>query len=364
MNQDSIYWAALSSLKGMGPKRIMNAVRYFGGPQAAWDAPAQDWTGVPDIVGEMIDGLAAQRAKLDLEQLALNLERLAVTVVTIEDPKYPKLLKEIHAAPIAIYVRGQLQSDDTPTVAIVGSRKATHYGRTIAAKLAGELASMGVTVVSGLARGIDASAHLGALQAGTTYAVMGTGPDIIYPQENERLAAAISDRGALITEYLPGTPPHAAHFPARNRIISGLALGTLVVEAQETSGSLITADYALEQNREVFAVPGNILSPTSRGCHRLLKQGARLVEGIEDIVDELRLKLSQRAPLESGNGVVEVPLTASQCQILDLLSLDPLHLDLLVRQCAMPMGRLLSELTQLELLGVIRQLPGRHYVRI
>ncbi len=362
MYDDRIYWAALSTLKGLGSKRLAGAVAYFGSARAGWEAPAGEWRQAPAMRDEMVEGFTSERASLDIDQLAATIERLAITIITIEDANYPTLLREIHAAPAVIYVRGRLQSDDTPTLAIVGARKATHYGRTVAEQLASELAAMGVTVVSGLARGIDSAAHTGALKTGITYAVMGTGPDIIYPQENQRLAAAIREQGALITEYLPGTPPHPAHFPARNRIISGLSLGTLVVEAQETSGSLITADFALEQNREVFAIPGNIMSPTSRGCHRLLKQGARLVEGVADIVDELRLRLG-RTPGATADGKLEIPLSPTQYQILDRLSLDPLHLDLLVRQCSMPMGRLLSELTQLELLGIIRQLPGRHYVR-
>ncbi len=362
MSEDRIYWAALSTVKGLGSRRIVSLVTYFGSARAAWEAPAREWRQVPEIYDELVGELEPQRSGLNVDQLAATIERLGISVITLGDPAYPSLLKEIHNTPAVLYVRGHLQSDDAPTLAIVGSRKATHYGRTVAEQLASELAGMGVIIVSGLAKGIDSAAHIGALKTGITYAIMGTGLDTIYPRENERLAAAICERGALITEYLPGTPPHAAHFPARNRIISGLALGTLVVEAQETSGSLITADFALEQNREVFAIPGNIMSPTSRGCHRLLKQGARLVEGVQDIVDELRLRLNQTSsPLAGGS--LEVALSAPQCQILDHLSLDPLHLDLLVRQCAMPMGRLLSELTQLELLGVIRQLPGRHYVR-
>jgi DNA processing protein len=294
-----------------------------------------------------------------------TLQGASITVVTIADPEYPSLLREIHNPPAVLYLKGKLQHDATPTVAIVGSRRATHYGKTVADKLALALADAGIIVVSGLARGIDTTAHQGALKAGNTYAVLGSGLDIIYPNENVKLAQAISEQGALISEYPLGTPPDARHFPARNRIISGLSLGTVVIEAQETSGSLITADFALEQNREVFAVPGSIMAPTSRGCHRLLKQGAKLVENVEDILEEIGLHRHSVTPSADLQLTLTdaVGLSDTQKEIIEHLGFEPRHLDELVRETGRSLGVILSQLIQLELSGLIKALPGRYYVR-
>jgi DNA processing protein len=294
-----------------------------------------------------------------------------VTRLDWTDKRYPERLRAIHDPPSVLYCDGMPEPQDRQAVAIVGSRQATPYGLRVTETLAGELAALGFTIVSGCARGIDAAAHRAALAAGgRTIAVLGCGLDVAYPPEHARLQEEIAGHGAVLTEFATGMPPLAAHFPRRNRIISGLALGVVVVEATETSGSLITARLALEQGREVFAVPGPVDAPTSRGPHGLLKQGAKLVEAVDDIVEELLPQLEQPllrparvagpAPACSRRSEAH-DLTPGERAVLGLVGEDPRHLDDLTEQSRLPAAEVARILLGLELKALVHQLPGQQY---
>lgn len=282
-----------------------------------------------------------------------------MAVVQWEDPSYPGLLRTIADPPRILYLRGTLRDEDRTAVAVVGARRASAYGIAVAEWLGQELARCAVTVVSGLARGIDAAAHRGALRGGgRTIGVLGCGVDIAYPREHARLMAQIIAAGAVVSEYPPGTPPLKHHFPARNRIISGLSLGVVIVEGREDSGALITADCALEQGREVFAVPGGIFEQTSALPHRLLQQGAKLVTGVEDILEELRLPVRAR---------VAAPPTrpaGSEGAVYAHLTLDPVSIDTLALRCSLPVAEVSRALVGLELRGLVHALAGQRYVRV
>ena len=290
-------------------------------------------------------------------------------LVALEDDRYPAWLRTIADPPAVLYCDGLPVPADRQAVAIVGARQATPYGLRVTEALALELTGLGFTIVSGLARGIDAAAHHGALAAGgRTIAVLGCGLDITYPPEHVRLRAEIAGAGAVLTEFSPGTPPLASHFPRRNRIISGLAMGVVVVEASAESGSLITARLALEQGREVFAVPGLIDAPLSRGPHGLLKQGAKLVETVDDIVEELLPQLDtagvpKRQPVLSK--ATELPtLSPEERRVFEQMSREPLHLDELTERSGLTPAGVVGILLGLELKDVVRQLPGQQYYRI
>src|SRR5437660_419247 len=302
-----------------------------------------------------------------------NIVAQAHTTLDLADKRYPELLRAIHDPPAVLYCDGSVEPGDRQAVAIVGSRRATPYGLRITETLAGELSALGFTIVSGFARGIDAAAHRAALAAGgRTIAVLGCGLDVDYPPGHARLREEIAGSGAVLTEFEPGTPPRAPNFPRRNRIISGLALGVVVVEAAEDSGSLITARLALEQGREVFAVPGPIEAPTSRGPHGLLKQGAKLVEMVDDIVEELLPQLER--PLTStlagnpllprmqrvigrgkgeGESSVRKDLSPNELAMLELLSLEPRHLDELTEQSDLAAAEVARTLLGLELKALV-----------
>ena len=281
-----------------------------------------------------------------------------VRVIRREDAGYPSALRTLPDAPPVLYVRGEVRPSDAVAVAVVGARRATPYGVAVAEWLGAELVRAGVVVVSGLARGIDAAAHRGAIQAGgRTIAVLGCGPDIAYPPEHAGLLARIIDSGAVLTEFPPGTPPLKHQFPKRNRIISGLSLGVVVVEGRADSGALITADCALAQGREVFAVPGGIFAATSVLPHRLLQQGAKLVTGVEDILEELRL------PPPPPKAAAPARLEEREAAVFAQLTFDPLHIDALARRCGLPAAEVGRALVGLELRGLARALAGQRYVR-
>ena len=289
--------------------------------------------------------------------------------IPLGDTAYPANLREIHAPPARLYVRGTLVEDDALAVAIVGSRAATPYGVAVAERLAADLAARGVTVVSGLARGIDSAAHRGALRAGgRTIAVLGSGVDVIYPPENRRLAGDIEASGALVSQFEPGTPPLAGYFPARNRVIAGLSLAVLVVEAAEKSGSLITAGLAAEMGREVLAVPGPLTSPQSVGAHRLIQDGAALIQGWEDVVGQLPLFWRDRVraltpePSQAGEPAHDDdPETEA---LLRILGEEPLGIDSIIERSGIAVGRASALLVTLEVEGRIRQLDGKRFVQV
>lgn len=296
--------------------------------------------------------------KVAVEEIA-KVSDLGADILTLRDERYPKNLLEIYDPPPVLYVRGELAAADTLKIAIVGSRRGSSYGRSVTKRISRELAAAGVTIVSGMARGIDTYAHLGALEAGAkTIAVLGCGVDTVYPPESKKLFSDIIKCGAIISEFPLGTSPDGKNFPRRNRIISGLSLGVVVVEATADSGSLITASHALEQGREVFAVPGNVGMATSRGTNRLIKQGARLIEGAEDILTEV-------LPQYSGTVRKETlpDLTDAEDGILRYLSHTPLHIDEISRLCQIEVQRVSTILLELELKGVISQMSGKLFVR-
>lgn len=360
--EDRIYWLGWQLLMPGTGRRLWSLVDYFGSPRTAWEAGVKDLSGAPGIGDEGPEGLARRRSRLDPAIEAAKLDSQGITFICHTDPAYPENLLEIYDPPAVIFVRGRLKSTDKLAVAIVGSRKPSPYGLVVAEKMARDLAAVGVTVVSGMARGIDTAAHKGALAGGgRTIAVLGCGPDVVYPRENKRLMEEIMDNGAVISEFPPGSSPEAWHFPVRNRVISGLSRGTVVVEAGEKSGALITADFALEQGRDVMAVPGNVVNPLSRGPHRLIKQGARLVEGVGDILDELGLETLFPVPEGGSEGIVK--MSKEEQSLYSILSLDPISMDELIDRSGLSPQKAMAALMYLELKGLVRQMPGKSYVR-
>ncbi len=357
-SDDRRYWVGFQRVPFIGPTRIERLVQRFGSLADAWHAPTPALRAVLDE--RAVASLLKTRAELSLETEMERLDRLGIGVVTRGDPDYPYRLAQIAAPPPVLYLRGALSRDDDVAVAIVGTRRATAYGREVAARLAADLASAGVTVVSGLARGIDGAAHAAALRAGgRTIAVLGSGPDIVYPAEHRHLAAQITEQGALVADYPPGKKPDAQNFPARNRLISGLCRGVVVVEAPERSGALITADFAADQGRDVFVVPGSILSAASAGCHRLLRDGARAVTSAADVLTDLGL-----VDLSSAPAVQQpLPLGDGERRVLALLTTEPQHVDELAAAGNLPISDLSGLLATMELAGQVRNVGAQHYIR-
>jgi len=357
-----IYLNALNSVSFLGSTRIKTLLKHFGTAEAAWKAPNEELIkilGLPGKTGK----LEQERSKIIPEQEWARLIEKDVKCITPEIGGYPTLLKQISFPPQLLYYRGSLKNIDRPSVAIVGSRRCTFYGQEVAHRLAVELSSQGVNVISGMALGIDTAAHRGALEYnGYTAAVLGCGLDRCYPPQNADLMEQIISKGAVISEFPIGTEPLPKNFPQRNRIISGLSLGTVVVEASAKSGALITSDYALEQNREVFAVPGNVGSPYSRGCHRLIKEGARLVESAADILDELYINSpsEQQLTMEELNA----DLTGGEQSLLNLIPYQPMHIDNIIQLSGTKASEASALLLSLELKKCIRQSPGKYFCRI
>ena len=362
------HWIELSLVPGVGPKTFFKLLDSFGDPKKALEASRstlEKVEGVNTAVAEAI----ARRCESELEKSLGLIEEHEVTVVTFADPAYPELLKNIHDPPPLLYVKGTIESLDRNAISIVGSRRATHYGKTVAGKLAGDLARMGITVVSGLAYGVDAAAHKGALGAGgRTIAVLGCGVDVVYPRANSKLYEKIPASGAVISEFPMGCQPDAGQFPVRNRIVSGLSLGTLVVEAPRKSGALITARLAMEQNREVFAVPGNIFSPYGEGCHRLIKDGAKLVENVYDIMCEIEvgldgLDIGQPTASAGETARAEIKMSVTEQKVFDYLSMAPVHIDGIIEECDLTASKAASALMTLELKGLVQQISGKQFIR-
>jgi DNA processing protein len=352
------YWVAFSGIPGIGRVRLAQLKEYFGSLQDAWKAP-EGKLKQAGLDSRSVDALATLRPRISVEAEMEKLERCKVKVLVCGEPDYPARLKEIYDYPPVLYVRGNLPAEDEPCLAIVGTRRPTVYGRQVTEEVVADLARSGITIVSGLARGVDSVAHRAALDAGgKTVAVFGCGLDIVYPGENAKLAQAIVERGALVSEYPVGVKPRAENFPLRNRIMSGLSLGVLVVEAGERSGALITAHQALEQNREVFAIPGSILSPASQGTNRLIQEGAKLVTNHADILQELNLTIVvQQAELEKFSPANEI-----ESAILGQFSSEPSHINEICRRSGLAMPVVSSTLAMLELKGIVRQVGNMNYV--
>lgn len=362
---DSIkYWVWLSSIPGIGARKCSQLLEHFEEPERIWRAESDELKKLTFLDRINVNNILDKKYKNGVTKHLENLYKYDVKAVTIKDGSYPYYLKNTYDPPAVLYVRGKLKKDEK-TVAVVGSRKATAYGLSIAEKLAYDLSKCGLAVISGMARGIDSYAHKGALKAGgRTIAVLGCGPDVIYPSENGTLMKDIIVSGAVVSEYLPGFPPVPGNFPARNRIISGISLGVVVVEANEDSGSLITADFAVEQGREVFAIPGNVSSRNSVGTNRLIKEGARVVTGIEDILEELNIKentyISDGFIKNNVKGTVSLKgLDRDERKIIEYLKAAPLQIDNLAKESGLSVSMLSAVLVFLEMKGLIEQMPGK-----
>jgi DNA processing protein len=355
---DLRYWIGFNIVRGIGPVRLRALLDYFGDLERAWRAPADELHRA-GLDRRSLENLLTARATLDLEREVQRISAADAQVLTWESPTYPRLLREIADPPPVLYVKGALTEEDAWAVAVVGTRRASTYGREVTRQLVGALARSGITVVSGLARGIDFEAHRAALDAGgRTIAVLGCGIDRVYPSEHRKLAAEIIAHGALVSDYPLGTPPEGTNFPPRNRIISGLSLGVLISEAGQGSGALITADFAAEQGRDVFAVPGSILMRGSTGTNELIQNGAKVVLNAADILEELNLMMVA----EQVEARQVLPADATEAALLAHLSEEPLHVDDLQRQVGLPIAQVTSALALMELKGMVRQAGGMKYV--
>ncbi len=355
------YWVSLTRVSCLGPVRIMNLIKKFGSARSAWEASREELSRVKGITEKLSFQIDRERNNIDLEDAWQEIQRRGIKVITYEDKEYPKILKNIYAPPALLYVRGKLGSPDQIGIGVVGTRKFTSYGKRTALNISRYLARSGFTVISGLARGIDTFAHSGALEAGgRTVAVLGSGLDIIYPRDNEGLAEEIIKNGALVSEFPLGTLPLPGNFPRRNRIISGLSTGVVVVEAAERSGALITADCALEQGKEVFVVPGNIDSPYSKGCNKLIKEGAVLVEEPAHILQELGYDFSN----DLGKGKTFTDLTVEEKELMKIITNQPLHIDDILASSSLSPQKLNTLLTIMELKGAVKQLVGKYFIKV
>ncbi|MEA4811975.1 MAG: DNA-processing protein DprA [Anaerolineaceae bacterium] len=341
------YWLAFSQVRGIGSLRYKKLLHYFGKLSLAWQASRSELL-LSGLTPKAVDAVFLERKRVNPENLEEMLFRLGIDYMLWDDPLYPRYLAEIPQAPPVIYYKGNLLPEDDLAFAIVGTRSVTAYGRQITKDTAECLAIAGVTIVSGLARGVDAIAHQTALDAGgRTLAVLGSGVDIIYPPEHRRLAEKIALNGAVLSDYPPGTKPDAINFPPRNRIISGLARGTLVVEAGERSGALITAKFSVDQGREVFAVPGSVLASMSRGTNALIAQGATPMINPRLILDFLKLKPASAKPHEAAS------LNADEAEILHAMGSESLHFDELASKLSFSVEKLSALLTMMELKGLV-----------
>jgi DNA processing protein len=358
-SSDLPYYLAFTRVRGVGPARTKLLQTYFKSLGAAWHASLGELV-ASGLDAKTASSIQSARQTISPDDELASIEKLNIRAITWDDDEYPPLLREVSEAPPVLFVRGQLTNADNLALAIVGTRNATTYGREVTEFLVANLVKQGITIVSGLARGIDGVAHQTALaNGGRTVAVLGSGVDVIYPPEHRKLAAQIIEQGAIISDYAPGTEPEAMNFPPRNRIISGMSLGVIVVEADEKSGSLITTQFALEQGRDVFSVPGNIFNRTSAGTNNLLKNGAKVVTSVEDILEELNLALV--AAHQDAQQLLPIPENDIEQKILDALSFDPTPTDELVRTLALPTAQITTALTMMELKGMVRQAGGNSY---
>jgi DNA processing protein len=352
------FWVGFNHVKGIGAVRLRQLISFFGSLEAAWHAPTSALysAGLPKKVTE---NLLIQRNSLDLSRILEEIRENRIEIVTWDDENYPRRLKEIDNSPPVLYIRGSLEIEDDWAVGIVGTRRVTSYGRQVAEEIAAFLARNGVTVVSGLARGIDAIAHKAALKhGGRTIAVLGSGVDQLYPPEHRQLALEMIENGAVISDYAPGTPPDAGNFPPRNRIISGLSLAVIVVEAGQKSGALITSTFAAEQGRDVYAVPGNIYSPQSKGTNFLIQQGARPLIDLEDILETLNIERM----IEHQSARRVLPSNSIEAKIAELLDYEPAHIDEIIDQSGFSIEDVSSALALMELKGMVKHVGGMHYV--
>lgn len=357
---DRAFWVGFNLVKGIGAVRLNYLLDYFGDLRTAWQASAEELHAA-GLHQKTVGLFLKTRAEVDPEQELERILKLGIQVIIREDAQYPRKLKEIQQPPPVLYVRGTLVPEDEWAVGIVGTRRVTAYGRQVTQQTASFLAQNGVTVVSGLARGVDGIAHQAALEAGgRSLAVLGCGVDMIYPPEHQKLAERLIEHGAILSDYPPGTPPESSNFPPRNRIISGLSLATVVIEAGFTSGALITATFAVEQGREVFAVPGNINAAQSQGTNRLIQQGAHPLLKPSEILDVLDLQ--QVYEYRAVQNLV--PADEIEEKLLKIIGGQPLHVDEICNQAGLPVAKVSAALAMMELKGMVQQTGGMNYISL
>ncbi len=357
---DKRFWVGFNLVRGIGAVRLQALINYFGDAGSAWQGSHEELRAA-GLGSRVIERLLEVRRGVDLEKLWERITAQGIRILTWNDEAYPPRLKEIEQPPPVLYVRGDLLEEDYFAVAVVGTRKVTPYGRQVTEELCAFLAANGVTVISGLARGVDAVAHSSALKAGgRTIAVLGSGVDYVYPSENRGLAEKIMACGALVSDYPVGTAPESTNFPPRNRIISGLSLAVVVVEAGETSGALITAEFAAEQGREVFAIPGNIMAPQSKGTNRLIQNGALPLLTPDDLMQALNL--TRVGEQKAARKIL--PADAVEAQLMDILGNEPLHVDEIRNRSGLPVEKVSAALVMMELKGMVRQVGSMNYVAV
>jgi DNA processing protein len=353
-------WIGFNLVKGIGPARLKTLIEHFGSVGGAWEANANDLQQAR-LGTKLTETMLEVRSSDALDRTWDYLQQNKIDVLTWQEAGYPRYLMQIDLPPPVLYVRGELLDEDDWAVAVVGTRRMTKYGRQAAQDVAGMLARNGITVVSGLARGIDSVAHRQSLESnGRTLGILGCGIDRVYPPENRDLAKQIASKGAVITDYAPGTKPEASNFPARNRIISGLARAVVVVEAGSRSGALITSSFAAEQGREVLAVPGSIFAPSSKGTNRLIQQGAHPLLDPQDILELLNLEMIH----EHRSARTVLPEDATEAQLYHILGDEALHVDEIHAQSDLPIEKVTATLTLMELKGIIRQVGAMHYAAV
>ena len=356
-SKEVLIW--LNSIRGVSNKTIDNLEKYYGKINFLWEASSNEINELKFLNDKIKSEIIKNKNIEYYSKQRQKIQQLDLKVLTVYDDNYPEHLKSIYNCPKVLYIKGEIKEEDSLSISIVGSRKATAYGRWAAAKFAEELAAMGITIVSGMAKGVDTVAHLGAIQAkGRTLAVLGSGVDVIYPKSNRQLYSNISSNGAVISEFPPGTQPLQYNFPQRNRIISGLSLGVIVIEAGEKSGSLITAHHAVEQGKDVFALPGNINSVYSKGTNLLIKDGAKILISLDDILEEIQI-LKDKCSYYNKKTVNYECLGVDEEKIVRSLVEKPLHMDMISYSCNMNISKVTSLLTILEMKGIIKQLPGK-----
>lgn len=356
---DARYWVGFNLIPQIGPVKARRLLDHFGDLAAAWRASAIELAAA-GLDRRALENVLAARPKIDLDAEMEKIVRAGARVLVWDDPAFPRLLSQIPNPPFALYVKGEIKPEDEWSVAVVGTRRASAYGREVTRQIVTDLVHSRITIVSGLARGIDAEAHRAALDAhGRTLAVLGSGVDVIYPPEHARLAQQIVENGALVSEYPLGTQPEAGNFPPRNRIVSGLSLGALIVEGDESTGARITMEDALEQDRETFAVPGNLFRREARGPNRMIQRGeAKLVTCAADILEELNLTMvEQHQEVRAA-----IPDNEMESALLKRLSAEPVHIDELGRETGLPIAVVSSTLALMELKGMVKQIGGMNYV--
>lgn len=362
---DKACWIALNMVEGVGRITYNKLIAHFGSPEKVFSASQKELMDVEGIGRKTADSIKSFKLEEEAKKELDRIKKSNTDVLTITDTEYPSSLKAIFDPPPVLYVKGRILKSDAIAVAVVGSRSPTVYGKLVTEKISKEIVEMGITVVSGMARGIDSIAHKSAINCGgRTIAVLGCGLNVVYPPENFRLMDEIAGNGAVISEFPMSAKPDKMNFPQRNRVISGLSLGVVVVEAAEKSGSLITARHAVEQGREVFAVPGSLNSPKSHGTNRLIKMGAKLIEDVGDIIEEFPPDVNSflKKPVEKKR-IEDNDLTEEERLVYSFTGAEPYHIDAIIERSNLPVGMVSAILSKLELKGLIRQLSGKMFVK-